>query len=146
ATVLPSYAAGAVVVMFVYLHGRLWAGMGLGLTAALLTGFNRDLLVQMQQATPTTLGLAGLMASLLCYGQFVRAGARQAWGWVVLGGLALGVSLLAVGFYGLIGVPVVVLHQAIVKADPAATPGRRAARWWRSPRIGPSLRAGVAAL
>lgn len=32
-TVLPSYAAGVLVVMLIYLHGRLWAGMGLGLTA-----------------------------------------------------------------------------------------------------------------
>src|SRR4051794_20119317 len=47
ATILPSYAAGALVVVLVYWHGRLWRGRGLGLTAAVLTGFNRDLLVQM---------------------------------------------------------------------------------------------------
>src|SRR5207248_1854362 len=51
ATILPSYAAGVLVVMLVYWHGRLWRGPGLGLTAAVLTGFNRNLLLQMQQAT-----------------------------------------------------------------------------------------------
>ncbi len=132
-TVLPSYAAGALVVMLVYLHGRLWSGMGLGLTAAVLTGFNRDLLVQMQQATPTTLGLAGLIAALLCYGQSLRAGARGSWGWAVLGGLALGASLMALGLFALIGVPVVLLHQAILKVDPGSTPTRRSGRWWRAP-------------
>lgn len=145
-TVLPSYAAGALVVMLVYLHGRLWAGMGLGLTAAVLTGFNRDLLVQMQQATPTTLGLAGLLAALLCYGQFQRAGARGAWGWAALGGLALGLSLMAVGLYALLAAPIVLLHQAIVQADPGVPTGRRAARWWRRLRPGPSLRAGLLVL
>lgn len=146
ATVLPSYAAGALMVMLVYLHGRLWAGMGLGLTAAVLTGFNRELLVPMQQATPTTLGLAGVLGSLLCYGQFVRSSAGLAWGWTALGGLALGIALMAIGPFGLVGVPVVLMHQAIVKADPGATPGRRVGRVWRSLRIGPSLRAGLVAL
>ena len=61
AIVLPSYIAGGLIVLLVYWHGRLWRGPGLGLTAAVLTGFNRDLLLQMQQATPTTLGLAGLL-------------------------------------------------------------------------------------
>src|SRR5580704_14991802 len=68
ATVLPGYVAGALVVVLVYLHGRLWRGAGVGLFAALLIGFNCDLLVQMQQATPATLGLAGTLAALLCYG------------------------------------------------------------------------------
>src|SRR5206468_9265535 len=68
ATVLPSYVAGALVVVLVYWHGRLWRGPGLGLIAAVLVGFNRSLLVQMQQATPTTLGLLGTLAALLCYG------------------------------------------------------------------------------
>ena len=51
-------------VVLVYLHGRLWRGPGLGLIAAVLTGFNRNLLVQMQQATPTTLALAGVLGGL----------------------------------------------------------------------------------
>ena len=75
ATVLPSYVAGALVVVLVYLHGRLWQARGSGLIAAVLTGFNRNLLVQMQQATPTTLGLAGTLAALLCYGEHLRRGA-----------------------------------------------------------------------
>ena len=61
ASVLPSYVAGVAVVVLVYLHGRLWRGPGLGLVAAVLTGFNRNLLIQMQQATPTTLALAGVL-------------------------------------------------------------------------------------
>ena len=67
ATVLPSYVAGALAVILVYLHGKFWGGPGLGLTAAVLVGFNRDLLVQMQQASPTTLGLAGALLALLAY-------------------------------------------------------------------------------
>ena len=77
ATVLPSYVAGALVVVLVYLHGRLWRGPGLGLIAAILTGFNRNLLIQMQQATPTTLGLAGTLTALLCYGGHLRVGAES---------------------------------------------------------------------
>src|SRR4051812_25433841 len=44
ATVLPSYAAGALVVILVYGLGRLWRGPGVGLVAAGLTGFNHALL------------------------------------------------------------------------------------------------------
>src|SRR4051812_17322894 len=54
ATVLPSYVAGAAIVVLVYLHGRLWRGGGMGLAAALLVGFNPSLLLKMQEATPTT--------------------------------------------------------------------------------------------
>ena len=73
--VLPSYVAGALVVVLVYLHGRLWRGAGVGLFAALLTGFNRNLLVQMQQATPTTLGLAGdAGGACSAYGRHLRGG------------------------------------------------------------------------
>ncbi|MEJ7638590.1 MAG: hypothetical protein WKF75_11605 [Singulisphaera sp.] len=63
--------------MLVYLHGRLWRGPGLGLVAAFLTGFNRNLLVQMQQAGATTLALAGTLAVLLCYGWHLRVGPRR---------------------------------------------------------------------
>ena len=72
ASVLPSYMAGAVVVVLVYLHGRLWRGGGMGLAAALLIGFNPNLLLRMQEATPTTLALAGAVGALLCYGWHVR--------------------------------------------------------------------------
>src|SRR3954470_1301304 len=127
ATVLPSYVAGALVVVLVYLHGRLWHGPGLGLVAAVLMGFNRHLLVQMQQATPTTLGLAGTLTALLCYGGHLRSWSESSrlWGWngavawTALGGLALGVALMASGAFGLVVVPVVLLHQAYLHAGPA---------------------------
>src|SRR3954451_7492167 len=152
ATVLPSYVAGALVVVLVYLHGRLWHGPGLGLIAAVLMGFNRNLLIQMQEATPTTLGLAGTLTALLCYGWHLRAGSEsgQFWGWdgaaawTVLGGLSLGLALMAVGGLGLVSVPVVLLHQAYLRAGPP--PGGRAGRWWSAWRHNPSLAAGAAAL
>ncbi|MBX6312802.1 MAG: glycosyltransferase family 39 protein [Isosphaeraceae bacterium] len=144
ATILPSYAAGVLVVVLVYLHGRLWQGPGPGLAAAVLMGFNRDLLLQMQQATPTTLGLAGALGALLCYGQHLRAGDGRRLGWAVLGGLGLGVSLLAVGAFGLLTIPVVLLHQGALPPEPA--PARRPMRGWRGVRLSPSLAAGALAL
>ena len=148
ATVLPSYAAGALVVLLVYGHGRLWRGPGTGLTAAVLTGFSRDLLVQMQQATPATLGLAGALAALLAYGRHQRADPGRRSAWAALGGLAIGLSLLAIAGYGLLAVPVVLLHQAALGENPAPAhrrPGPR--RWWRRlDRDRPGLLAGAAAL
>ena len=67
ASVLPSYVAGVLVVVLVYLHGRVWRGGGMGLAAALLVGFNPNC-SEMQEATPMTLALAGAMGALLCYG------------------------------------------------------------------------------
>ena len=148
ATVLPSYVAGALVVVLVYLHGRLWRGPGLGLVAAFLTGFNRNLLVQMQQATPTTLGLAGTLAVLLCYGWHLRGGrdvadgpgdgagrsSRGSWG-----ASALGLALMAVGGFGLLVLPVVLLHLAYLRAG--APPGERSGRWWLAWRDSPGLAA-----
>jgi 4-amino-4-deoxy-L-arabinose transferase-like glycosyltransferase len=144
ATVLPSYAAGALVVVLAYLHGRLWMGRGVGLVAAVLTGFNRELLVAMQQAGPATLGLAGLATALLCYAQHrvAAADARHAI-WGLLGGLALGVSLLSVGFHGLVAVPVVLVHLAILGPEPMA---RRPRRWWRAFLGSPGLWAGAGAV
>ncbi|MHB1557019.1 MAG: hypothetical protein ACYC61_06035, partial [Isosphaeraceae bacterium] len=72
ASVLPSYIAGAMAVILVYLHGRLWRGAGLGLTAAILVGFNQNLLLRMQEATPATLALCGVLAVLLAYGWHER--------------------------------------------------------------------------
>jgi hypothetical protein len=144
ATVLPSYAAGVLAAVLVYWHGRLWRGAGLGLTAAVLTAFNHELLMQMQLASPTTLGLAGLLGSLLAYGQYLRTSSEnRARGWVVFGGLCLGLSLLSVGLYGLLCVPIVLVHQAVLAADPAA---RRPGRWWRAWLENPMLTGGVAAL
>ena len=76
ASVLPSYVAGGLVVVLVYLHGRLWRGAGLGLTAAVLVGFNQNLLLRMQEATPTTLVVCGMLAALLAYGWHERMAAR----------------------------------------------------------------------
>jgi 4-amino-4-deoxy-L-arabinose transferase-like glycosyltransferase len=151
ATVLPSYVAGILVVVLVYLHGRLWHGPGLGLIAAILMGFNRNLLIQMQEATPTTLGLAGTLTVLLCYGWHLRAGAdARFWGWsgtvswTILGGLALGLALMSLGGLGLISIPVILLHQAYLHAG--APPGDRSGRWWLAWRNNPSLTASAVAL
>jgi hypothetical protein len=161
ASVLPSYVAGALVVVLVYCHGRLWCGPGLGLVTAVLTGFNRNLLIQMQQATPTTLALAGLLATLLCYGWHLRVTTESAatsswrWGgpvfWAVLGGLALGLSLMAVGLVGLVAVPVVLLHQGYLKASAPSNewervPPGRLRRPWLLRVVSPSERAGCLAV
>lgn len=152
ATVLPSYMAGALVVILVYLHGRLWRGPGQGLIAAVLTGFNFNLLLQMQQATPTTLGLAGALGTLLSYGGHRRAIAesRQPWGWggpafwTAVGGLSLGLSLLTIGGFGLLAIPIVVLHQIYLRAG--LPPAERSTRWYRAWLANASLRAGAIAL
>jgi 4-amino-4-deoxy-L-arabinose transferase-like glycosyltransferase len=161
ATVLPSYVAGALVVVLVYLHGRLWRGVGVGLFAALLIGFNRSLLVQMQEATPTTLGLAGTLAVLLCYGGRLRVEGESSaatrpwawggpWAWTVLGGIALGLTLMAAGPLGLVCVPLVLLHQAYLRASApcgvrvGSGPKRR--RNWLAWLVAPNLVAGSVAL
>jgi 4-amino-4-deoxy-L-arabinose transferase-like glycosyltransferase len=155
ATVLPSYVAGVLVVVLVYLHGRLWRGPGLGLIAAVLVGFNRSLLVQMQQATPTTLGLLGILTALLCYGKHLRvtrgeSPPRWAWGgavfWMVLGGIALGLSLMAVGLFGLVVVPIVLLHQAYLRVSAPPVERERLGRWLFAWRNNPNLLAGAWAL
>jgi 4-amino-4-deoxy-L-arabinose transferase-like glycosyltransferase len=117
--VLPSYLAGALTVVLIYLHGRLWCGASLGLTAAILLGFNQNLLLRMQEATPTTLVLCGVIAALLCYGQHERVTSESAdsWRlsstikWAIIGGVALGLALLAFGGLALIVVPIVLLHR-----------------------------------
>ena len=154
ASVLPSYAAGVAVVILVYLHGRLWRGPGLGLVAAVLTGFNYNLLVQMQQAAPTTLALAGVLGTLLCYGWHLRVTSGSSGSdpfgqggpifWALLGGLGMGVSLMAVGLFGLVAVPVVVLHQIYLGAG--ASRAERDRAWWLGWPGNPSLRDGVLAM
>lgn len=167
AAVLTSYVAGAVVVVLVYLHGRLWRGPGLGLVAALLTGFNRSLLVQMQQATPTTLGLAGVLLSLYAYGRYLRSTTSSGgnlWAkggpptWAAVSGAGLAIALLSVGLFGLVVVPVVSLHQLYLRAGTSSRPvntqspvviasvsGRERGQslmrtWWAA---GPALAAGL---
>jgi hypothetical protein len=150
ASVVPSYVAGALVVILVYLHGRLWRGPGVGLAAAVLTGCNRNLLVQMQQASPTTLGLVATVAALYAYGRHLRGGPGSAgawpWGggtaWLVAGGLAMGFGLMADGWFAMIVLPVALLHQAYLVAEVPATDRpiwRRLKLGWRD---NPSLVAG----
>ncbi|MFO0952100.1 MAG: glycosyltransferase family 39 protein [Isosphaeraceae bacterium] len=154
ATVLPSYIAGVVVVLLVYLHGRLWRGPGTGLVAAVLTGFSRDLLVQTQQATPTTLALAGALGALLGYAMMLRRGNGAAPDRLrplvcpSLAGLALGVSLMAVGLFGLMVVPVVILHQLYLRGGNGSGRLERAQALGLRRRVGallgcPSVRAAL---
>jgi 4-amino-4-deoxy-L-arabinose transferase-like glycosyltransferase len=154
ASVLPSYIAGAFVVILVYLHGRLWRKPGVGLAAAVLTGCNRSLLLQMQQASPTTLALVCAVAALYAYAQHLRGapGATGAWpwgggtGWLVAGGLALGLGLLSEGGFALLVLPVALLHQAYLVAEVPASERP----FWRRLRLGwrdnPSLVAGALVL
>jgi 4-amino-4-deoxy-L-arabinose transferase-like glycosyltransferase len=148
-SVLPSYVAGVMVVVLAYLHGRLWRGGGMGLAAALLVGFNPSLLLRMQEATPTTLALAGAIGALLCYGWHARvsSGSPALWSWAgplfwaTTGGLSLALSLLALGGFGLLVIPVVILHQFYLRAgSPSSTSPRARPRlgWvnlWRTPGV-----------
>src|SRR4051794_32347079 len=144
ATVLPSYAAGAWVVILVYLLGRLWRGPGVGLVAAVLTGCNHALLAQMQQATPATLGLAGALASVYGYGQYLEAMEGRRLRWIVFGGVGLGLSLLSVGTLGLAVVPTILLHRAVLaRSGPPGARKRTPRHWWREHS---TLAAGAAAL
>jgi hypothetical protein len=118
ASVLPSYIAGALVVILVYLHGRLSHGQGVGIVAAVLVGFNQNLLLRMQEATPTTLVICGVLAALLAYRRCQQAVMdsvhSEPWGgvvsWAIVGGLVLGLALLSLTAVALIAVPIVVLH------------------------------------
>src|SRR5262249_46190815 len=125
ASVLPSYVAGALAVVLVYLHGRLWGGAGLGLTAAVLTGFNQNLLLRIQEATPSTLALCGLSATLFAYGwhQRIATESTQPWPWAspttwaVAGGLALGLTFLTPGCIEFFVLPIVLMHQYYLRGS-----------------------------
>jgi len=151
ASVLPSYVAGALAVVLVYLHGRLWRGAGLGLTAAILVGFNQSLLLRMQEATPSTLAVCGILAALLAYGWHQRVTAESAppwsWGgpimWSVASGLALGLALLSLGGLALITIPIVVMHQ-YYQCD--LWPRAPARPWSLNRRDSPGLVDGLLAL
>lgn len=143
--ILPSYLAGVLVVILVYRQGRVWGGPGQGLVAALLTGFSRDLLAQMQQPSPATLGLAGALVAVWSYAEYLRSGVAwdRRWGWAVLSGLGLGVSLMTVRLLALAVIPIVLLHQAALGPDPVPA----ACRSWRAFRRERSgLLVGLAAL
>ena len=136
-------------VVLVYLQGRVWRGGGMGLAAALLVGFNPNLLLRMQEATPTTLAVAGAVGALLCYTWHQRAAEesvrRWPWAgpifWAVAGGFSLGLSLLSLGGFGLIVIPVVCLHQVYLRAGSSSPPlSRTRARfrwldWLRTPVV-----------
>lgn len=148
ASVLPSYVAGALVVVLVYLHGRLWRGAGLGLMAAVLVGFNQNLLLRMQEATPNTLVVCGILAALLGYGWHERMAVESArpssWAgpafWAVLGGVALGLAFLSLGGLAFIAIPIVLLHQFYVSASSASSSQRPLTRfWWLGRRESPGL-------
>lgn len=150
ATAVPGYLAGAAVVILVYLHGRLWRGPGVGLAAAILTGCNRSLLMQMQQASPATLALAASAAALYAYGRHLRGGPGAAggwpWGgdtaWLIVGGLALGLGLLAEGGTALLVLPVALLHQAYLLAEASGGDRPIRERLRLSWRDNPSMVAG----
>jgi 4-amino-4-deoxy-L-arabinose transferase-like glycosyltransferase len=155
ASVLPSYVAGALAIVLVYLHGRLWRGAGLGLTAAVLVGFNQSLLLRIQEATPSTLVLCGVLAALLAYGWHLRVTSESTrpwpWAspivWVVAGGLALGLTLLTLGGIGLLVIPVVLLHQYYLRGSTALSWRRIDARaWLRNLRDNPALVGGMLSL
>ena len=141
ASVLPSYIAGSLIVILVYLHGRLWRGAGLGLTAAILVGFNQNLLLRMQEATPTTLVVCGILAVLLAYGWHERTAEESArpwiWAgptfWAMAGGIAIGLALLSLGGLAFIVIPIVLLHQVYLSAS-LCSPSRRTLTrfWWQS--------------
>lgn len=137
ASVLPSYVAGALAVTLVYLHGRLWRGAGLGLTAAILVGFNQNLLLRMQEATPATLALCGVLAVLLAYGWHERLSVEAlrppiwagAVATTIAGGLAMGLALLSLGGLALIVVPIILLHRYYLHAGQSVLPAARARSW-----------------
>jgi hypothetical protein len=155
AGVLPSYVAGALAIVLTYVHGRLWRGPGLGLTAAALVGFNQSFLLRVQEATPSTLVLCGVLAALLAYGWHVRVTLESIrpwpWAgpivWAVSGGLALGLTLLALGGVGFLVIPIVFLHQYYLRATaPDSSRLARARAWRRDRRDHQGLMSGALAV
>ena len=141
ASVLPSYVAGAVVVILVYLHGRLWRGGGMGLAAAILIGFNPDLAPENAGGHADDAGAGGggggpaLLRLAPCGPRASRCGPGPGPGpsfWAVAGGLSLGLSLLTLEGFGLIVIPVVILHQVYLRAGHSSrpVPRSRTRPWW----------------
>ncbi|WP_165071317.1 glycosyltransferase family 39 protein [Paludisphaera rhizosphaerae] len=131
ACILPSYAAGAGIVILIYLQGRLWRGGGMGFTAALLMAFSPSLLLREQEMTPHLIAAAGALAALHAYAVRTRLAVESAdprlrsMLWSAVGGLALGCSLLAVEAFGLIVVVVIALHQIYLRVSASADPNYR---------------------
>jgi len=155
AAVLPSYVAGGLALILVHFHGRLWRGSGLAVIATLLAAFNQDLLLRIQQATPDTLGMLAASAALLFYGLHERislgASGESRWSrpllWAILGGISLGLGLLALGGAVLLVMPVVGLHRYFLAPN---EPQPRGSSWARrrffSLRDHPELTAAVVVL
>ena len=129
-------------------------GAGLGLMAAVLVGFNQNLLLRMQEATPNTLVVCGILAALLGYGWHERMAVESArpssWAgpafWAVAGGVALGLALLSLGGLAFIAIPIVLLHQFYLSASSASSSQRSLTRfWWLSRRESPGLVNGLLA-
>jgi hypothetical protein len=138
-SILPSYLAGVVAVVLVYLHGRLWRGTGLGLSAAILVGFNHSLLSRMQEATPATFVLCGMLLALLAYGSHERvtieSGRPWRWAspvfWAIVGGSSLGVALLSMSGLALIVIPIAAIHQYYLRSVFRPSSPRNGTRgWW----------------
>jgi len=155
ASVLPSYVAGALAIVLVYLHARLWHGAGLGLTAVVLVGFNQSVLLRIQEATPCTLALCGVLATLLAYGwhERVTSESTRPWPWAspivwaVVGGLALGLTLLTLGGIGLLVIPIVLLHQYYLRGTTMLSARRMRMRaWLRNWRDNPRFVGGILSL
>ena len=147
ATVVPSFLAGVVLVLLVYRLGVLWGGPAVGGFAAVLTGLNRLLLNHMQFANPATLGLAFALAALLADSRAVRLarqGKQRCWLWTAAAGVALGLSLLSVAFFGLL-VPVILsLQRLLLGGEPLPPILRLRWPWYR--RLAWQLRDGFATL
>jgi Dolichyl-phosphate-mannose-protein mannosyltransferase len=154
-SILPSYLAGVVAVVMVYLHGRLWRGTGLGLSAAILVGFNHSLLSRLQEATPATLVLCGVLTALLAYGwhERITVESGRLCRWVspafcaIVGGLSLGVALLSMSGLALIVIPIIVIHQYYLRSA-FRPPSRRNGTWgwWLNLPEGPGFFDTVLAL
>ena len=155
ASIIPSYLAGVFAVALVYLLGRLWWGTGVGLSAAILVGFNHNLLSRMQEATPATLVLCGVLAALLAYGWHEQANAKLggAWRWAgpvltaIVGGFSLGFALLSLSGLPLIVIPIILLHQYYRRGSfrPSAQQDK-ALPWWAGRRLSPGFFEGLLAL
>ena len=155
-SILPSYLSGVVAVALVYLHGRLWRGPGLGLSAAILVGFNHSLLSRMQEATPATLMLCGVLATLLAYGWHERVTCRARRILAVGGpshsgrcvaGFSLGIALLSSGGLPLIVIPIVLLHQYYLRGDLRPRSRRNGMSvWWPIRPLSPGALHGLLAL
>jgi hypothetical protein len=153
-SILPSYLAGAIAVMLVYLHGRLWRGTGLGLSVAILVGFNQNLLLRMQEANPATLGLCGVLLTLLAYGWHERVTAQSGGSpWritafsVFVGGLSLGVTFLSLGGFALIVIPIILLHQYYLGSGFRSSSRHANGRlWWPNRHVNPGFFNGLISL